>query len=385
MDEINQSINEGKISLDSAEILNEGFFTNLFKGAAKRASQGVEDASAKKEYFQKLTQDIKSGSDIIKLGASIKKAEISEDAWKTIENICNDAVELCEKIAKKEQEANLAITKKLTETKQAIADFVEKSQKYFKELAEKSENKIVDLIAALRLFLSKLAEVSKKAMESIQKGSIIAVCLPFVLGYSVYKSVAALCEKLCEKSKEVWAAVKETLDEYGKIVSEWFKTQLNAIKEILTKWSDKAKEEGSKAVQQITKAYLYVIGVCGLVIDKASTSVKEAFNSFVEGAKSFSDAIKNYISDRWEKVSSWTSQKSGEFADGVKNVWDAFTNKVGEICDAASAGIAKLKDFSNEKIDQLEDWAEDKQKSFGQATVQWMVKKFGADVVKEWI
>lgn len=385
MDEINDSINEGKISLTSDDILNEGFFTNLFKGAAKKAGQEAAASGAKKEYFQNLTKEIKSGTDIIKLGASIKKEEISEDAWKTIEKICNDGVALCEKIAKKEQDVNLAITKKLTETKQAIADFVEKSQAYFKELAEKSENKIVDLLAALRAFLAKLAEFSKKAMENVYKGSIIAVCLPFVLGYSVYKSVAALCEKLCDKSKEIWGEVKNTLAEYGKVVSEWFKTQLNTLKETLKKWSDKAKNEGEKVIQQIAKAYLYIVGVCGLVIDKTSTAVKDAFNSFVESAKGYSEKVKAYIADRWEKVSSWTSQKSGEFVDGVKSVWDAFTKKVGEIVDSAVEGYNKLVDFGSEKVDQIEKWTDDKQKSFGKATVQWMVDKFGADTVREWI
>lgn len=385
MDEINDSINEGKISLDTNDILNEGFFSNLFKGAAKKAGDEAANAGAKKEYFQDQIKEMSGGTDIIKLGASIKKAEISEDAWKTIEKICNDAVDLCEKIAKKEQDINLAITKKLAETKQSIADFVEKTQQYFKELAEKSKNKVVDLIAALRVLLGKLAEFSKKAFEKIQKGAIIAVCLPFVLGYSVYKSVAALCEKLCGGAKDVAGSVADTFKAYGKVVSEWIKSQLAAIKETLVKWCKSAKDAGTKVTQQIAKAYLYVVSVCGLVIDKASTAVKDAFNSFVEGAKEFSDQVKAYIADRWDKVTTWTKEKSGEFVDGVKSVWSAFTNKVNDLVGAAKDAINSLKEFGSEKVDQIENWADDKQKSFGKATVQWMVKKFGADTVKEWI
>ena len=122
MTAVNESINEGKISLEY-NMLNEGFFTNLFKGAAKNAEGKVDDANAKKDYFKKLSQEVSSGGDLIKLGLSIKKEEVSENVWKLINTLCEDAVELCEKLNQKEEDAKLAITKKLTETKQAIDTF----------------------------------------------------------------------------------------------------------------------------------------------------------------------------------------------------------------------------------------------------------------------
>ena len=215
---VNESINEGKISLEY-NMLNEGFFTNLFKSASKNAEGKVDDANAKKDYFKKLSQEVSSGGDLIKLGLSIKKEEVSENVWKLINTLCEDAVELCEKLNQKEEDAKLAITKKLTETKQAIDTFANKTKETFKQIAEKSKNAIVDTIVALRVLLGKLAESSKKALETIGKGAIIGVCLPFVLVYSTYKSVVKLCEKLCEKSQEVWGSVKETLSKYGNIVS----------------------------------------------------------------------------------------------------------------------------------------------------------------------
>ena len=384
MESINESINEGKIDLGD-NLLNEGFFTNLFKGAAKKADDNAIEANTKKEYFQELVKQTSSGGDLIKLGAQIKKEEISEIAWKYINRLCEDGVELCEKITKKEEEVKLTITNKLNETKELIAEYAKKAKETFETIATKSENAIVDIINTMRVVISKLAESTMKAMKEIGKGAIIGATLPFVLIYSTYKSAKALIIKLSEKVKDIATDVKDAVDKYGALVSEWFKTQLQNLKTAIKELADKTKSAGEKAVRDVTKAYLYVIGVCGLVIDKASTATKEAYESFIESAKEYSTEIKDYIVDRWEKVSTWTQKKSGEFVDGVKSIWNSVTDKVHKVVDATKDAAERLKEYGNEKIDQLENWSTSKQQSFCKSIFIWAADKWGADTVKAWI
>ena len=265
---INEDINEGKISLDD-DVLNEGFLTNLFKKAADKTADKAIDAGIKKEYFQELSKELSTGGDLIKLGANIKKEDITEATWTIINKLCVDGVELCEKISKKEEEAKLAITKKLNETKVLIDEYSKKAQEAFRKIAEESKNKIVDIINASRVLISKLAESSVNALKKIGNGTCIAVCIPFVLIYSTYKSVKSLCKKLAVKAQDVWSKIEESLDSYGKVISAWYKNQLEEIKQALTELSKKAKEGGEKVVREVTKAYLYVVGVCGLIDRKS--------------------------------------------------------------------------------------------------------------------
>ena len=384
MESINNSINEGRITVED-NILNEGFFTNLFKGASNKATDKALDAGIKKEELQKLIKDAKGGKDLIKIGASIKKEELSEDVWTAINDLCEDAVKLCEKLNRKEEEAKLAITKKLNETKEAIAEFVKKAQETFTTISEKSKNAILDTIKALRVLLSKLATISVEALKTIGKGTIITVCLPFVLVHSVYKSVYSLCKTLCEKAKIKWNDVKDTVEYYGLVVTDWFKEQLTNIKESIIKWSKDTKDS---ATRSIAKAYLYVVAICGLVVNKANDikqDVKDSFNSFIDSAKEYSNDVKDYISDRWDKVTNWTKEKTGEFAEGVKNVWISFKEKVHTAIQSAKNTVERLKEYKNERIDQIEQWTDDKKKSFGKTIIAWAVEKWGEDEVLNWI
>lgn len=384
MEKIYDSINENRVSLDE-NMLNEGFFTNLFKGASKRSEEKVDDVEAKKEYFKKLIQETTSGGDIIKLGLSVKKEEMTETAWKLINTLCNDAVELCDKLNQKEEETKNAITRKLSLTKQAIDDFVKKSTETFQKIVETSKNAVVDVLLSLRMLLGKLAQSSKDALETIGKGAIIGVCLPFVLVYSTYKSVVKLCEKLCEKAQKVWGEVKESLTKYSKVVSDWFKTQLSNIKDKLIDFSKKMKDGEETVVREISKAYLYVVGVCGLVIDKTKSEIRDTYLKFVESAKNYSTQVKDYILDRWDKVTTWSKEKSGEFVEGVKSVWTALKDKVNQVMEAGKDAAERLKEFANSKVDELEDWSDSKQKSFCKSILAYAVKNFGEDEVKSWI
>ncbi|MCM1223782.1 MAG: hypothetical protein NC548_55960 [Lachnospiraceae bacterium] len=384
IESINTSINEGRITVED-NIINEGFFTNLFKGASNKATDKALDAGINKEELQKLIGDAKGGKDLIKIGVSIKKEELKEEIWTTVNDLCEDAVKLCEKINQKEEEAKLAITKKFNATKDAIAEFVKKAQATFTKIAETSKNAIVDAIKALRVLLGKLAEISTNALKSIGNGAIISVCLPFVLVYSVYKSVSKLCQTLCEKAKIKWNDIKDTVEYYGLVVADWFKEQLGKIKTTIVEWSKSAKEESTRAV---AKAYLYVVGVCGLVVDKANgikKDVKQAFDSFVDSAKEYSVAVRDYISDRWDKVSTWTKEKTGEFSDGINNVWSAFKDKVNQAVQSTKDAAERLKQFGSDKIADINNWTDDKQQSTIKSILKWAVDKWGEDTVKAWV
>lgn len=385
MDDVNDAIYEGKISFTEENMLNEGFFTNLFKGAAKKAEVNVDDASAKKEYFQKLAKAATSGAELIKYGLEIKKSEISENVWEYINTLCEDAVELCEKLTKAEEDTKQGITKKLAETKEAIAEFAQKAKETFEKIAENSKNTVADCINAMRYIIAKLAEISKNALVTLGKGACMAACLPFVLIYSTYKSAKALCTKLLEKAKEVKADALDAIDKYGAVISEWFKNQLQSIKETVSKLAKNAKDESEKMIKTVTKAYLYVVEICGLVVDKASTAVKDAYNSFIESAKDYSDMVKSYISDRCDTITNWTKQKSGEFADSVTNVWNNFKDKVTQCVAATKDAAERLKEYSNNKVGEFEDWTDMKKKSFAQSIIAYAVKNWGADEVKGWI
>ena len=388
MNTMTNSINEGKINLDDVTMLEEGFITNWFKGVATKAEQKAVEKGDNADNLRVYLSDASKYGDrktIMELTKEIKKDEFSAEVWTAIENLCNDAVELCEKLSKKEEEAKLAITKKLSDTKAAIDEFMEKVKATFAEIAEKSKNKLVEILNALKVFVGKLCEIATKSAEMITKGVAIAVCLPFVIAYATYKSVVSLCEKLCEKAKETWDMTKEALTAYGKVFTKWFKEHLNEIKNTLKEWADKVKEGADNAYKSVAKAYLYVVSVCGLAIDKASTAVKDVFNDFIDGAKEFGEDVKNYITDRYEKISAWMNAKKGEFVEGVKSVWSAFKSKVDAVVKTTKDMMNWTKDYAGEKIDDMESWADDKKKSFAKTIVDWAVNKWTMEEVMSWV
>lgn len=382
------NINEGKINLNDVAMLEEGFITNWFKGVATKAEQKAVEKGDNADKLRDELSDASKYEDrktIMELAKEIKKEEFSAEVWTVLENLCNDAVELCEKLSKKEEEAKLAITKKLTDTKTAIDEFMEKVKTTFAEIAEKSKNKLVEILNALKVFVGRLCEIATKSLEVIGTGVAITVCLPFVIAYATYKSVVSLCEKLCEKTKEAWNTTKEALTEYGKVFSKWFKEHLNAIKDSLKEWAGKVKEGADKAYKSVAKAYLYVVSVCGLAIDKASTAVKDTFNDFIDSAKEFGEDVKNYITDRYEKISKWINAKRGAFVDGVKSVWSAFKSKVDAAVKSAKEAINWTKDYAGEKIDDVESWVDEKKKAFAKTIVDWAVNKWTMEEVMSWV
>ena len=383
-----ESLNEGRINISKDDLLLEWGFKDLFKKGAQVSSDKAYRNGWDKESYKKHISEFSATAtpeDIIKWGVSAKKAEIQEDVWNIINKLLEDFVEVCDKLIKKEEEISTGIKKKMSETKDAIEAFSKRVKDALVEISEKSKNAVTDVINATKVIIAKLAEVSKNAMVNIGKGVCVGVALPFVLSYSLCKSVVSVCEKLCEKAKEIWPQVKETIDAMKKGVENWVANQLNTIKEKLIELGGNVKELSDRVVKSVTKAYLYVVGVCGLMVDKTSTTIKNAFDKFVECSKSFATEIKDYITDRWEKVSDWTKQTAGDFAEGVKNVWGAFKEKVHRAVEVTAKGVERLKEYAGEKIEDLENWTDSKKKSFTKSILDMAVEKWGAEEVKAWI
>jgi gas vesicle protein len=384
VDSLTESINEGRITLED-NLLNEGFLTNLFKIGAGKAKEAEDVAKENKEQFKNLSSVAQSAGDLIKLGLSIKKEEVEEDVWKLISDLCDSAAKMCEKINEKEDELNQAITKKFNDSKQAIAEFAGKAKDTFVKIAEKSKNAVKDTLNAMAILLSKIASISVEALKKAGKFSIITISLPIVLTMAVYRSAKKVVTKLCEKVKDIWEDVQTTLELTAKYLQEWIKTQINAIKDKLKEWNDKAKEEGEKAVKAVAKAYLYVVNVCGLAIDKVKGDVKDAYVAFVDSAKEYGTQVKDYISDRANKITTWTKEKSGEFADAVKDVWNTFKDKVTAAVQSTEDFAVRMKDYAGEKVDDVEKWGDSKKKSFAKTIVAWAVKNWGEDEIKSWV
>lgn len=387
MSVINNDINEGRIKI-TGDVLDEGFLSNWFRGMASKADQKTTSKMDKSDELRReMEKDVhKLDKDaVVDLAKEIRETEVSSIVWDNVQRLCEDAAKLCEELERKEEEAKSAITRKMNETKEAIATFMEKVKETFREIAEKSENKIKDIMDALKLFISKLAEISKKAVEKIKDGVIIAVCVPFVIAYATYKSVVALCEKLCAKANKVWNDVREALDKYGKMLSEWFKNQINTIKETLKKWADDVKEAGDTAYKSVAKAYLYVVNTIGLVIDKSATAISDTFNSLVESAKNYSEKVKAYISDRLDVLEKWVDEKKGEFVDGVKSVLNAFKSKITEVVGKVKDSYEWMKDFAGQKIDDYKNWKDDRKREYVKKVITDAVERFGRDEVRSWV
>ena len=384
---INNDINEGRIRI-TGDVLDEGFLSNWFKGMASKADQkATEKIDKSDELRREMEKDVhKLDKDaVVDLAKEIRETEVSSYTWDSVQRLCESAAKLCEDLEKKEEAAKSAITRKMNETKEAIATFIEEVKETFRKIAEQSKDKIKDIMDALKLFIGKLAEISKKAVKKIKDGVIIAVCVPFVIAYATYKSVVVLCEKLCAKANKVWNDVRDALDKYGKMLSEWFKNQINTIKETLKKWADDVKEAGDAAYKSVAKAYLYVVNTIGLVIDKSATAISDAFNSFVESAKSYSEKVKSYISDRLDVLEKWVDEKKGEFVDGVKSVLNAFKSKITEVVGKVKDSYEWMKDFAGQKIEDYKNWKDDRKRDYVKKVITDAVERFGRDEVRSWI
>jgi gas vesicle protein len=385
--EIHNSINEGKL------VIEEGLFDTI----GKLFKKGSDIAKEKNDDVQSQIKDAKDtldywnennmldADDLISSGRKIKNLNIESNILTKIEELYSSAVETCEKLSEKEEDMYKTVSEKMDAANNAIKEFAEMATNKIKEIVEESKNKISDTISAVVLFSQKMAEFSKKAIESIGKGTVLAFTLPFIFAYSVYKGAVSLCNTLVEKSKDAAKVVKEAFVKIKNSISNWVVESLNKAKDLLKTACDAIKDGYKKSYNAIGKAYLTTVGVLGQLASDVKDKISDAYNAFVDSVKKLADDVKSYVSAKWDIVSNWCKKTSTSFAEGVKNVWDKTKEKVMGAVDAAKDAYKDLKDNANATWNDIKDWSDEKQQKMLKATLKYAVDKWGKEEVSSWL
>lgn len=392
MSEINNSINEGKLTID-ASMIEEGLFDtigNLFKKGADKMGDKIEDKNADAESLKQTLKDTidledTTGKDIEMFGKAIKQAEFDAKVYAKIEELCKSAEEICAKLAEKEEATYKTISEKMTAANEAIKEFTEKSIVKIKEIAEISKNKVADIIAAVLKFLEKMGAYAKTALEAIGKGVVLGFSLPFIFAFSVYKGAVKVCEMLVEKIKDGAKVVKEAFGNVKTAIVNWVKDMLTKAQDLLKRACDAVVDGAKKAYQAVAKSFLAIVAVLGQLASDAKDAISNAYNSFVEGVKEFADDVKAYISEKWDVVSNWCKKTATAFADGVKNVWAKMKDKVTKTVGAIKDAYKTLKDNANATWDEIQEWNDERQQEDIKAKLKYAADKWGKDTVASWV
>ncbi len=390
--EINNSINEGKLTID-ANMIEEGLFDTigkLFKKGADKASEKIEDNNTTINDLKSSLDSILNvpgniGSDVVAMGKELKSAEMDNKVLAKIEELCKSAEDICAKLSEKEENAYKTISEKMTAANEAVKEFTKSSIAKIKEIAELSKNKIADVIAAVVMFCQRMAEYTKKALEVIGKGVVIAFALPFVLAFSLYKGALKVCEMLVEKVKDGAKILKDAFVKVKDAITNWVVDMLKQAKETLKKASDAIKDGAKSAAKGIGKAFLAIVALLGQLASDAKDKISEAYNSFADSVKDFSDDVKAYVSEKWDVVSNWCKKTSTAFADGVKNVWGKMKEKVVSAVGAVKDAYKTLKDNAKATWDEIKEWNDERQQEDMKARMKYAADKWGKDTVESWV
>lgn len=390
--EINNSINEGKLTID-ANMIEEGLFDTigkLFKKGADKASEKIEDNNTTINDLKTSLDSILNvpgniGSDVVAMGKELKSAEMDNKVLAKIEELCKSAEDICAKLSEKEENAYKTISEKMTAANEAVKEFTKSSIAKIKEIAELSKNKIADVIAAVVMFCQRMAEYTKKALEVIGKGVVIAFALPFVLAFSLYKGALKVCEMLVEKVKDGAKILKDAFVKVKDAITNWVVDMLKQAKDTLKKASDAIKDGAKSAAKGIGKAFLAIVALLGQLASDAKDKISEAYNSFADSVKDFSDDVKAYVSEKWDVVSNWCKKTSTAFADGVKNVWGKMKEKVVSAVGAVKDAYKTLKDNAKATWDEIKEWNDERQQEDMKARMKYAADKWGKDTVESWV
>ena len=390
--EINNSINEGKLTID-ANMIEEGLFDTigkLFKKGADKASEKIEDNNTTINDLKSSLDSILNvpgniGSDVVAMGKELKSAEMDNKVLAKIEELCKIAEDSCAKLSEKEESMYKTISEKMTAANEAVKEFTKSSIAKIKEIAELSKNKIADVIAAVVMFCQRMAEYTKKALEVIGKGVVIAFALPFVLAFSLYKGSLKVCEMLVEKVKDGAKILKDAFVKVKDAITNWVVDMLKQAKETLKKASDTIKDGAKSAAKGIGKAFLAIVAILGQLASDAKDKISEAYNSFADSVKDFSDDVKAYVSEKWDAVSNWCKKTSTAFADGVKNVWGKMKEKVVSAVGAVKDAYNTLKDNAKATWDEIKEWNDERQQEDMKARMKYAADKWGKDTVESWV
>lgn len=390
--EINNSINEGKITID-VNMIEEGLFDTigkLFKKVTGKASKKIDDNNTTIDDLKSSLDSILNapgdiGSDVVAMGKELKSAEIENKVLAKIEELCKSAEEICTKLSEKEENAYKTISEKMSAANEAVKEFTESSITKIKEIAELSKNKVADIIAAVTIFCQRMAEFAKKALVTIGKGVVIAFALPFVLAFSLYKGALKVCEMLVEKVKDGAKILKEAFVKVKNAITNWVTDMLKQAKETLKKDCDAIKEGSKDAAKGIGKAFLAIVAILGQLASDAKDKISEAYNSFVEGVKDFSDDVKAFVSQKWDVVSNWCKKTSTAFAEGIKTVWGKMKEKVVSAAGAVKDAYSTLKTNAKATWDDIKEWNDERQQEDIKARMKYAADKWGKDAVESWV
>ena len=390
--EINNSINEGKLTID-VNMIEEGLFDTigkLFKKGADKASEKIEDNNTTINDLKSSLDSILNvpgniGSDVVAMGKELKSAEMDNKVLAKIEELCKSAEEICAKLSEKEENTYKTISEKMTAANEAVKEFTKSSIAKIKEIAELSKNKIADVIAAVVMFCQRMAEYTKKALEVIGKGVVIAFALPFVLAFSLYKGALKVCEMLVEKVKDGAKILKDAFVKVKDAITNWVADMLKQAKDTLKKASDDVKDGAKSAAKGIGKAFLAIVALLGQLASDAKDKISDAYNSFVDSVKDFSDDVKAFVSEKWDVVSNWCKKTSTAFADGVKNVWGKMKEKVVSAVGAVKDAYKTLKDNAKATWDEIKEWNDERQQEDMKARMKYAADKWGKDTVESWV
>ena len=391
MSEIHNSINEGKLVLD-ANMIEEGLFDAIGKLFKKGADKAGAAAASNEETAELYRSSIKTVIDMPdEYQAVLDQAEFLKDEMKSaetfrkIEELCKSAEDICANLAEKEAEAYKTISDKMKAANEAIKEFTEKAIAKIKEILEVSKNKVSDAVSAVIIFCKKMAEVTKKALEKIGEGVVIAFSLPFVFTFAVYKGALKICEMLVEKVKDGAKVVKEAFVKVKNTIVGWATDMLKKAKDVLKKACDAVKDGAVAAYKAVGKSFLAIVAILGQLASDAKDAIKEAYNSFVEGVKEFADEVKAYVKEKWDAVANWCKKTSTAFAEGVKNVWDKMKEKVTAAVGAVKDAYQTLKDNAKATWDEIKEWNDERQQEDIKAKMKYAADKWGKDTVSSWI
>jgi gas vesicle protein len=374
-------------------MIEEGLFDTigkLFKKGADKASEKIEDNNTTINDLKNSLDSILNvpgniGSDVVAMGKELKSAEMDNKVLAKIEELCKSAEEICAKLSEKEENAYKTISEKMTAANEAVKEFTKSSIAKIKEIAELSKNKIADIIAAVVMFCQRMAEYTKKALEVIGKGVVIAFALPFVLAFSLYKGALKVCEMLVEKVKDGAKILKDAFVKVKDAITNWVADMLKQAKDTLKKASDAIESGAKSAAKGIGKAFLAIVALLGQLASDAKDKISEAYNSFADSVKDFSDDVKAYVSEKWDVVSNWCKKTSTAFADGVKNVWGKMKEKVVSAVGAVKDAYSTLKTNAKATWDDIKEWNDERQQEDMKARMKYAADKWGKDTVESWV
>lgn len=395
---LNKSINEGRVVINT-NMLEEGLFDTigkLFKKGADKA--GIKSAAAAENIdsidnlIKRYTgvkningEDLLNGKDISSLGSERTASENEKKVFDKIEELCKSAEDICAKLAEKEESMYKTIEEKMDAANKAIKEFTKNMIAKINEIVEVAEDKINAVVLAVLKFAQRVAAFAKKAAENVGKGIVFAFSLPFILAFSVYKAALSACEMLAEKIKDGLKIVKDVFAKIKNAIVTWVSGMLAKAKDAIIEGCKAVKNGAKAAYEAIANGFLTIVSVVGQLASDVKDAIKDAYDSFIEGAKEFADEVKDYIKEKWDAVTDWCRNTASAFAEGVKNVWNKTKEKVTAAIGATKDAYEAIKDYAKETVDNINKWQDGKQRGFYKAGMKYAVDKWGKDEVSSWL